>query len=292
MFPNVRTHHGRPSSLGHSGSHGHPSSLVRVGRFGCGRALTVLTCQTAPLLGLFRPGINNARLLDQIGYGTVQRVLSGALNRALRDPYSPGSALSVGNHYFGPWVCQSVLGTPERPLCGTPDLARIPPKVSPGVAGSNGGPIPQRFSNWFHRYCAPSLRTLVIKVCQHPLQVYTVLQMGLRTELGVIGEGFMHQDPPFGTAYRKVCGHAHRHEQLCCARACAYPYAWTWAAAPIDIRAAKAPGYVSGHAYKHVCAQVHRHVGRHTQTKELSHAHRHTCDRMPWTTAHASMAYI
>ena len=37
------------------------------------------------------------------------------------------------------------------------------------------------------------------KVCQRPLQVYTVLQMGLQTEQGAIGEIFMHHDPPFGT---------------------------------------------------------------------------------------------
>ena len=80
-----------------------------------------------------------------------------------------------------------------------PSLARIPPQLAPGVAGSNGGPIPHQFPNWFYRYCAPPPRTLVIKVCQRPLQVHTVLQMGLQTEPGAIWEFFMHQDPPFGT---------------------------------------------------------------------------------------------
>ena len=61
--------------------------------------------------------------LDQTGYGAIQRVTQGPLNRTLPAPYSPGSALSVENHYFGPWVCQSVLGTrastardPHRPV--------------------------------------------------------------------------------------------------------------------------------------------------------------------------------
>ena len=61
--------------------------------------------------------------LDQTGYGAIQRVTQGPLNRALPAPYYPGSALSVENHYFGPWVCQSVLGTrastardPHRPV--------------------------------------------------------------------------------------------------------------------------------------------------------------------------------
>ena len=49
------------------------------------------------------------------------------------------------------------------------------------------GPISHRFLNWFHRYCAPSPRTLVIKVCLHLLQVYTVLQMGLQTTQARLG---------------------------------------------------------------------------------------------------------
>ena len=32
--------------------------------------------------------------------------------------YSPGSALSVENHFFGPWVCQSVLGARASPTQG------------------------------------------------------------------------------------------------------------------------------------------------------------------------------
>ena len=40
--------------------------------------------------------------LDQTGYGAVRRVHRGALDRTFPAPYSPGSALSVGNHCFGP----------------------------------------------------------------------------------------------------------------------------------------------------------------------------------------------
>ena len=76
----------------------------------------------------------------------------GAPEPRLTGPYSPGSALSVENHCFGPWVCQLVLGTQHRDVhCmgpPPPNLVRIPPKLPPGVAGSNGGPIPHWFSNW------------------------------------------------------------------------------------------------------------------------------------------------
>ena len=55
--------------------------------------------------------------------GPFKGSIGGALNRTLPAPYSPGSALSVENHYFGPWACQSVLGTrastardPHRPV--------------------------------------------------------------------------------------------------------------------------------------------------------------------------------
>ena len=57
--------------------------------------------------------------LDQTGYGAIQRVTQGPLNRALPAPYYPGSALSVENHYFGPWVCRSVLGTRVSPARDT-----------------------------------------------------------------------------------------------------------------------------------------------------------------------------
>lgn len=146
-------------------------------------------------------GPRKSTALDQTGHGAIQMVPWGALNRALPPPYSPGSALSAETHFFGPWVCQSILGTQRVHCTGPPptNLARIPPKLPPGVAGSKGGPIPHRFSNWFHRYCAPSPRTLVIKVCQRLLQVYTVLQMGLQTEPGAIGDFFIPKEPPFGT---------------------------------------------------------------------------------------------
>ena len=81
---------------------------------------------------------------DPTGHGIIQRVPWGALNRALPAPYSPVSALGVENHYLGSWVCQSVLGT-ERVHCTgppQPNLARIPPKLPPRVAESNGGTTP------------------------------------------------------------------------------------------------------------------------------------------------------
>ena len=106
--------------------------------------------------------------------------------------YSPGSALSVENHCSGPWVCPSVLGTQRVHCMGPPppNLARIPPKLPPGSLEATGDQSHTHFLIDFHRYCAPSPRTLVIKVtvCQHLLQVYTVLQMGLQTEPGAIGE--------------------------------------------------------------------------------------------------------
>ena len=47
-------------------------------------------------------GQNSSIAHDQTGYGSIQRVHSGALDRTFQAPYSPGSALSVGNHCFGP----------------------------------------------------------------------------------------------------------------------------------------------------------------------------------------------
>ena len=68
-------------------------------------------------------GLKKSIALDQTGYGAIQRVHLGPLNRTFPALYFPGSALSVENHYFGPWVCQSVLGTrastardPHRPV--------------------------------------------------------------------------------------------------------------------------------------------------------------------------------
>ena len=49
-------------------------------------------------------GPKSSIALDQTGYGAVRRVHRGALDRTFRAPYSPGSALSVGNHCFGPWA--------------------------------------------------------------------------------------------------------------------------------------------------------------------------------------------
>ena len=139
--------------------------------------------------------------LDQTGYGAIQRVPRGAPEPRLTGPVLPWVHPERRNLLFWPLglsvrfrcLCVHCTGPPP------PSLARIPPQLAPGVAGSNGGPIPHRFSNWFYRYCAPPPRTLVIKVCQRPLQVHTVLQMGLQTEPDAIGEFFVHQDPPFGT---------------------------------------------------------------------------------------------
>ena len=47
-------------------------------------------------------GPKKGTTLDQTGYGAIQRVTQGPLNRILPAPYSPGSALSVENHCFGP----------------------------------------------------------------------------------------------------------------------------------------------------------------------------------------------
>ena len=49
----------------------------------------------------------------------------------------------------------------------------------------------------FRRYCAPPPRALVIKVCLRPVEVYTVLQMGRQTAIGL--PCFIPKDQPFGT---------------------------------------------------------------------------------------------
>ena len=47
-------------------------------------------------------GLKKSITLDQTGYGAIQRVHLGPLNRTFPAPYFPGSALSVENHCFGP----------------------------------------------------------------------------------------------------------------------------------------------------------------------------------------------
>ena len=69
--------------------------------YGCGRATPY------PEQG----GQNSSIALNQTGYGAILRVHWGALDRIFRAPDSPGSALSVGNHCFGP----SGAGIPAGP---------------------------------------------------------------------------------------------------------------------------------------------------------------------------------
>ena len=70
-------------------------------------------------------GSKKSIALDQTGYGAIRRVHWGALDRTFPAPYSPGSALSVGNHCFGPraqvpplWAKKKV---PKRRLSPTSD---------------------------------------------------------------------------------------------------------------------------------------------------------------------------
>ena len=57
-------------------------------------------------MGLLTPpqkGVPNKSIaLDQTGYGAIQRVHLGPLNRTFPAPYFPGSPLSIENHCFGP----------------------------------------------------------------------------------------------------------------------------------------------------------------------------------------------
>ena len=55
-------------------------------------------------VGLSTPlkrGSEKSIALDQTGYGAIQRVHLGPLNRTFPAPYFPGSPLSVENHCFG-----------------------------------------------------------------------------------------------------------------------------------------------------------------------------------------------
>ena len=74
-------------------------------------------------------GQNSSIALDQTGYGAVQRIISGALDRTFQAPYSPGSALSVGNHCFGPRA--------QVPPCGPKKKCQKGAKSKPatGMAG-------------------------------------------------------------------------------------------------------------------------------------------------------------
>ena len=59
-------------------------------------------------------GSEKSIALDQTGYGAIRRVHWGALDRTFQAPYSPGSALSVGNHCFGPWAQVPPLWAKEK----------------------------------------------------------------------------------------------------------------------------------------------------------------------------------
>ena len=107
-----------------------------------------------PFFGSTHPksGPEKSIALDQTGYGAIQRVPQGPPNRALPALYSPGSALSVKKTLFWPLGLSVSFRYPHVHCTGPPppSLARIPPQLAPGVAGSNGGPIPHQFSNWFY----------------------------------------------------------------------------------------------------------------------------------------------
>ena len=49
-------------------------------------------------------GSEKSIALDHTGYGAIRRVDWGPLNHTFPAPYPPGSALSVENPCFGPWV--------------------------------------------------------------------------------------------------------------------------------------------------------------------------------------------
>ena len=81
-------------------------------------ALTAPLCMWCPHQSGEKLGSHKSMVLGQAGYGTIQRVPWGPLNRVLSAPYSRGSTLSVETHCFGPWVCQSV--TPHVHCTGPP----------------------------------------------------------------------------------------------------------------------------------------------------------------------------
>ena len=88
-------------------------------------------------------GLKSSIALDQTGYGAIRRVHWGALDRTFQAPYSPGSALSVGNHCFGPraqvpplWAKKKV---PKRRLSPTSDgNGREGCPRGPGDRGGHG----------------------------------------------------------------------------------------------------------------------------------------------------------
>ena len=92
-------------------------------------------------------GVQNSSIaLDQTGYGAVLRVHWGALDGTFPAPYSPGSALSVGNHCFGPRAQVPPLSAkkkvPKRRLSSTSDGDGR--EGCPRGPGNRGGHGPSR----------------------------------------------------------------------------------------------------------------------------------------------------
>ena len=95
-------------------------------------------------------GQNSSIALDQTGYGAIRRVHLGALDRTFPAPYSPGSALSFGNHCFGPRAQVPPLWAkkvPKRRLSPTSDGDGR--KGCPKGPGDRGGHGPSRVDNAF-----------------------------------------------------------------------------------------------------------------------------------------------
>jgi len=93
----------------------------------------------APHLRVLKKSIT----LDQTGYGAIQRVHLGPLNRTFPAPYSPASALSAENPCFGPRTrvprsepkIKGQNGAKPEPATG---MAGGGAQVALGTAGSMG----------------------------------------------------------------------------------------------------------------------------------------------------------
>jgi hypothetical protein len=82
--------------------------------------------------GVRKGGPKKSIALDQTGYGAIQRVHLGPLNRTFPARYFPGSALSVENHCFGP-LGQSVSFRRRYPA----KKKGAKPEPATGMAGGN-----------------------------------------------------------------------------------------------------------------------------------------------------------
>ena len=76
-------------------------------------------------------GPNSSIALDQTGYGAIRRVHWEALDRTFQAPYSPSSALSVGNHCFGPRAQVPPLWAKKKCQKGAK------PELATGMAGGD-----------------------------------------------------------------------------------------------------------------------------------------------------------